>query len=245
VQHCQRAPGSALAHTHTREPDPAPPPVPLQCADIVNGIAPALLDWLRLGTDAQEMCAEAGVCGAPPPAFAAPVRCAAAWAPASGPAPAPLMAPQRPAAHASFVDGLTSLPTPLPGHTHTHTHARTHTHTRRLPTPQAKPRRARAAPRNDLTCPLCMFVVSKVKETLSDPITRQAVHDKTRAACGVMPEGAVRDACIQWADQYGAHGQHFSVSLSDLARRTCWGAPRGRFHNSACLPGPAEGAPSA
>ncbi|KIY95360.1 saposin [Monoraphidium neglectum] len=109
------------------------------CADIVNGIAPALLDWLRLGTDAQEMCAEAGVCGAPPPAFAAP----------------------------------------------------------------AKPRRARAAPRNDLTCPLCMFVVSKVKETLSDPITRQAVHDKTRAACGVMPEGAVRDACIQWADQYG------------------------------------------
>lgn len=42
-----------------------------QCSDVVNGIAPALFDWLRLGTDAGEMCAQVGVCGAPPPALLA------------------------------------------------------------------------------------------------------------------------------------------------------------------------------
>lgn len=45
-----------------------------QCADIVNGIAPALFDWLRLGTDAQEMCAEVGVCGAQRAAGFLPVK---------------------------------------------------------------------------------------------------------------------------------------------------------------------------
>jgi len=111
-----------------------------QCADIVNGVAPALFDWLRLGTDAGEMCAEVGVCGKPPSLFGA----------------------------------------------------------------KATPHRVRssAQPRNDMTCPLCMFVVSKVKEQLSDPVTRQAIHDKTTAACAMMPEGGMRDACTEWAHQY-------------------------------------------
>jgi hypothetical protein len=41
-------------------------PLPPQCADVINGVGPALFDWLRLGTDADAMCAEVGVCGAPP-----------------------------------------------------------------------------------------------------------------------------------------------------------------------------------
>lgn len=112
-----------------------------QCADIVNGVAPALFDWLRLGTDAQEMCSEAGVCATPKLFAAAPAR-------------------------------------------------------------RDPPRRVHGSGRNDMTCPLCVFVVSKVKESLSDPATREAVHDKTHQACGVLPEGGMRDTCTEWADQY-------------------------------------------
>lgn len=65
----------------------------------------------------------------------------------------------------------------------------------------------RASSRNDMTCPLCMYVVSKVKEQLSDPLTRQAIHDKTTAACGVLPQGSMRDTCTQWSNQYGENVQ--------------------------------------
>ncbi|GBF97967.1 hypothetical protein Rsub_10640 [Raphidocelis subcapitata] len=111
------------------------------CADVVTGIAPALFDWLRLGTDADAMCAEVGVCGASPLArFAA----------------------QQPAA----------------------------------------PRRARSEGRNDMGCPLCMFVVGKVKDGLSDPVTREEIRDKTAAACATLPEGPMRDTCDAWGRQY-------------------------------------------
>lgn len=110
------------------------------CADIVNGIAPALFDWVRLGTDAEAMCAEVGVCGASLPSlFAAP---------------------------------------------------------------QAKAKARRASDSNDMTCPLCMFVVSKVKDSLSDPVTRETIHDRTTAACAALPEGSMRDACTNWANTY-------------------------------------------
>ncbi|KAI8466384.1 MAG: hypothetical protein J3K34DRAFT_433787 [Monoraphidium minutum] len=108
-----------------------------QCADIVAGVAPALFDWLRLGTDAEEMCSEVGVCG-----------------------------------------------------------------TRSLFAPQAKPRHMRSQAANDMTCPLCMFVVGKVKEQLADPLTREAIHERTHAACGMLPAGGMRDTCTQWADKY-------------------------------------------
>lgn len=110
------------------------------CADIVNGIAPALFDWVRLGTDADAMCAEVGVCGAAPPAL--------------------------------------------------------------FGAPKPKARRAAGSSSNDMTCPLCMFVVSKVKDGLSDPVTREAIHDRTTAACGALPEGSMREACTNWANEY-------------------------------------------
>lgn len=108
------------------------------CADIVNGVAPALFEWLRLGADANELCSHAGVCGTSSMLFSAKPK-ARAFVPSSS---------------------------------------------------------------NDMTCPLCMFVVSKVKEQLSDPLTRQAIHDRTTAACQMMPEGSMRDACTQWANKY-------------------------------------------
>lgn len=40
----------------------------------MNGVAPALFDWLRLGTDEEQMCSEVGVCGKHS-LFAPPVRC--------------------------------------------------------------------------------------------------------------------------------------------------------------------------
>jgi hypothetical protein len=52
-------------------------------------------------------------------------------------------------------------------------------------------------------CPLCMFVVGKVKDGLSDPVTRDQIRDKTAAACATLPEGPMRDTCNQWAKQYG------------------------------------------
>ena len=118
-------------------------PLSTQCADIVNGVAPALFDWLRLGTDADQMCAEAGVCGRPPALL--------------------FGAPQAKGAH-----------------------------------------RLRSARDNDMTCPLCMFVVTKVKDGLSDPVTRESIHQHKTAACNLLPGGSMREGCVNWANNYGA-----------------------------------------
>jgi hypothetical protein len=168
---------SSSPSTH---PLPAKPPP--QCADIVNGVAPALFDWLRLGTDAGEMCAEVGVCGKPPALFGAKVR---ALLPAVVGVAAALNHPP--------VNVLLSSILTVDGSNQT------------TAIPQAAaPRRTRAAAArsNDMTCPLCMFVITKVKESLSDPVTRQSIHDKTTAACGALPEGGMRDTCTAWAGQY-------------------------------------------
>ena len=68
-----------------------------------------------------------------------------------------------------------------------------------------------------MTCPLCMFVVSKVKDSLSDPVTRETIHDRTTAACAALPEGSMRDACTNWANTYGGHQMHDAWGTSAAA----------------------------
>jgi hypothetical protein len=62
----------------------------------------------------------------------------------------------------------------------------------------------RASQANDVTCPLCTFVVTTVKAQLSDPATQQEIHDKSMQACGALPEGIMRDTCVQFVEQYEA-----------------------------------------
>jgi hypothetical protein len=40
--------------------------LPLQCRDIVIGLAPAAVQWLRMNADPSVMCSSVGVCGAAP-----------------------------------------------------------------------------------------------------------------------------------------------------------------------------------
>jgi hypothetical protein len=54
----------------------------------------------------------------------------------------------------------------------------------------------------DISCPLCMFVLTKIKDALSDPITREKVHDAGIKACQALPEGTgVRDACVDFVER--------------------------------------------
>jgi hypothetical protein len=47
-----------------------------------------------------------------------------------------------------------------------------------------------------------MFVLTKIKDALSDPITRQKVHDAGIKACAALPEGSgVRDACVDFVER--------------------------------------------
>lgn len=55
---------------------------------------------------------------------------------------------------------------------------------------------------NDMACPLCMFVVVKVKEALHDPATQEDIHTKSLQACNALPEGGMRQACITFVEQY-------------------------------------------
>ena len=67
---------------------------------------------------------------------------------------------------------------------------------------QQQPRsssRSSSSGSNDMGCPLCMFVVSKVKDSLADPVTRDAIRAQTEAACAALPAGPMRDACAGWA----------------------------------------------
>lgn len=61
--------------------------------------------------------------------------------------------------------------------------------------------KAKPAYKDDMLCPLCMFVVGKVKETLTDPTTQEQVREKSEAACDLLPEGSMRDGCKQWVDE--------------------------------------------
>jgi hypothetical protein len=160
----------------------------------VAGVAPALFDWLRLGTDAGAMCAEVGVCPAPPPLFAVRRRAGEAGGCAAG----RVLGSRRRALPPPLQVGT---PPPRPGPSPPHPPP---PRTAPAPRPQAASRRPRArSPANDATCPLCVFVVSKVKEGLEDPATREAVHAASHKACALMPEGGMRDTCDTWADQYG------------------------------------------
>jgi hypothetical protein len=57
----------------------------------------------------------------------------------------------------------------------------------------------------DVTCPLCMFVLTKIKDALSDPITREKVHDAGLTACASLPGGdaatSIRDACVDFVER--------------------------------------------
>jgi hypothetical protein len=79
------------------------------------------------------------------------------------------------------------------------------------PTDQKKASRALSPHLNpvdapkDVTCPLCMFVLTKIKDALSDPITREKVHDAGLKACASLPGGdaakTIRDACVDFLER--------------------------------------------
>ncbi|KAF8068262.1 rplB [Scenedesmus sp. PABB004] len=107
-----------------------------QCADLVAGLTPAVVEWVRANASPDVLCADAGVCGASNELLLG-------------------KAPRR----------VTSRP-------------------------------------NDVTCPLCMFVAGKVKETVADPATLDDIRAASLSACASLPEGALRDACGAFVDQY-------------------------------------------
>jgi hypothetical protein len=39
--------------------------IPLQCSDLVKGLTPALVEWLRANASPEVLCADAGVCATP------------------------------------------------------------------------------------------------------------------------------------------------------------------------------------
>jgi hypothetical protein len=67
---------------------------------------------------------------------------------------------------------------------------------------QAQPKQHSSRP-NDVTCPLCMYVASKLKEQISDPVTQEDIRAASMAACAALPEGMMRDACTSFVEQYG------------------------------------------
>lgn len=56
----------------------------------------------------------------------------------------------------------------------------------------------------NMACPMCMFVVTKVKDGVDYPANPGAVNLQTTAACDLMPTGAMRDMCKTWASTHGA-----------------------------------------
>eukprot|EP00878_Enallax_costatus_P000757 GHUV01000875.1.p1 GENE.GHUV01000875.1~~GHUV01000875.1.p1 ORF type:complete len:350 (+),score=80.78 GHUV01000875.1:180-1229(+) len=106
-----------------------------QCLDLVVGLTPALVEWLRANASPDTLCSEAGVCGT----AAAQLTTAA------------------PKLHVN------------------------------------KP--------NDMTCPVCMFVVSRLKSQIMDPVTQEQIQQYSMAACDKMPEGMMRDACVAFVQQ--------------------------------------------
>ncbi|WIA11013.1 hypothetical protein OEZ85_011167 [Tetradesmus obliquus] len=106
-----------------------------QCSDLVLGLTPALVQWLRVNADPDTLCSGMGVCPA-----------------------AALQA-------------------------------------------QVQPRHSSSKP-NDVTCPLCMYVASKLKEQVNNPVTQADIRDASLAACAALPEGMMRDACTDFVEQY-------------------------------------------
>eukprot|EP00775_Hariotina_reticulata_P009999 gene9999-10153_t len=98
-----------------------------QCSDLVKGLTPALVEWLRANASPEVLCAEAG----------------------------------------------------------------------------AKPQRQHVLQKpNDMTCPLCMFVASKLKERIADPVTQEDIHQASLDACAALPQGVMQDACTTFVNQY-------------------------------------------
>lgn len=56
---------------------------------------------------------------------------------------------------------------------------------------------------NDMTCPLCMYVVSQLKSQIDNPVTQEQIQQYSLAACGQLPEGMMRDGCTAFVEQYG------------------------------------------
>jgi hypothetical protein len=108
-----------------------------QCVELVVGLTPALVEWLRVNASPDMLCSEAGVCGA-----------------------------------AAAQQVATATPT-------------VHIH---------KP--------NDMTCPLCMYVVSQLKSQINNPVTQEQIQQYSLAACDELPQGMMRDACTAFVQQY-------------------------------------------
>ena len=54
---------SFLVTSFLRSPSSECASVSLQCADIIKGLAPALVQWVRASASPETMCQSAGVCG--------------------------------------------------------------------------------------------------------------------------------------------------------------------------------------
>jgi hypothetical protein len=52
-----------------------------------------------------------------------------------------------------------------------------------------------------------MYVASKLKEQVNDPVTQADIRDASLAACAALPEGMMRDACTSFIEQYGEQQQ--------------------------------------
>jgi hypothetical protein len=50
-----------------------------------------------------------------------------------------------------------------------------------------------------------MYVASKLKEQINDPVTQNDIENASMAACAALPEGMMRDACTSFVEQYGEH----------------------------------------
>ncbi len=48
-----------------------------------------------------------------------------------------------------------------------------------------------------------MYVMTTVKDFVTERAAEQEIHDRMQAACNVLPD-TIRDACKQWVDQFGA-----------------------------------------
>lgn len=154
------------------------------CEANVNNLVEALVAWMRANLEPEDLCHQAGLCATArdalpgvPPTLSDLLR-ALASAAASSPDNADAPPPPR----APPVD----------------------------PTEQKK--RSALSPHlnpvdgpKDVTCPLCMFVLTKIKDALSDPITREKVHDAGLKACASLPGGdaakSIRDACVDFLER--------------------------------------------
>lgn len=59
-----------------------------------------------------------------------------------------------------------------------------------------------------------MYVASKLKEQVNNPVTQADIRDASLAACAALPEGMMRDACTDFVEQYGEQWKDSSTAAA-------------------------------